>query len=360
MSLDQYVTLGRSGLRVSPLALGAMTFGEDPPGAGTSVAGSEKILAAYLDRGGNFIDTANFYTNGHSEKILGDFFAARPGRRQHVVLASKFFGNMFPGDPNGGGGGRASVIAQLEQTLRRLQTDYLDLYWLHNWDRGTPVEETMRALDDLVRAGKVRYLGFSNAPAWVTAQAQTMALLRGWTPLIALQVEYSLLARTVEGELAPLARDQGMALVPWSPLRNGFLSGKYQRGAVVTDSARAAHVGVPSEEDYAVIDILADVAAEAGATSAAVALAWLRARPGIVVPIVGARRPEHLEANLAGLDVTLSAGQLRRLDEASAPALDYPAPMHGALRAMLQFAGTTVDGEPSAVYPPLLESGVRY
>jgi len=360
MSLDQYVTLGRSGLRVSPFALGAMTFGEDPPGAGTTVAESEKILAVYLHRGGNFIDTANFYTNGHSEKILGDFFAARPGLRQRVVLASKFFGNMFPGDPNGGGAGRGSVIAQLEQTLRRLQTDYLDLYWLHSWDRGTPVEETMRALDDLVRAGKVRYLGFSNAPAWVTAQAQTTALLRGWTPLIALQVEYSLLARTVEGELAPLARDQGMALVPWSPLRNGFLSGKYRRGAAVTDSARAAHVGGPSEEDYAVIDVVADVASEAGTTEAAVALAWLRARPGTVVPIVGARRVGHLEANLAGLDVTLTAGQLRRLDEASAPVLDYPAPMHGALRAMLQFAGTTVDGEPSAVYPPLLESDVRY
>jgi aryl-alcohol dehydrogenase-like predicted oxidoreductase len=208
MSLDQYVTLGRSGLRVSPFALGAMTFGQDPPGAGTSAEESEKILAAYLDRGGNFIDTANFYTNGHSEKILGNFLAARPGRRQHLVLASKFFFNMFPGDPNGGGAGRTSVMAQLEQTLRRLQTDYLDLYWLHNWDRNTPVEETMRVLDDLVRAGKVRYIGFSNTPAWVTAQAQTMAQLRGWTPLIALQVEYSLLARTVEGELAPLALDQ--------------------------------------------------------------------------------------------------------------------------------------------------------
>jgi aryl-alcohol dehydrogenase-like predicted oxidoreductase len=360
MSLDQYVTLGRSGLRVSPFALGAMTFGEDPPGAGTSVAESEKILAAYLDRGGNFIDTANFYTNGHSEKIIGDFFATRPGQRQHVVLASKFFGNMFPGDPNGGGAGRASIIAQLEQTLRRLQTDYLDLYWLHNWDRSTPVEETMRTLDDLVREGKVRYLGFSNTPAWVTAQAQTMAQLRGWTPLIALQVEYSLLARTVEGELAPLAGEQGMALVPWSPLRNGFLSGKYRRGTAVTDTARAAYIGLPSDEDYAVIDVVAEVAAEAGATVAAVALAWLRARPGTVVPIVGARRLEHLETNLASLDVTLTAGQLRRLDEVSAPTLDYPAPMHGAQRAMLQFAGTTVDGEPSAVYPPLLESDVRY
>jgi aryl-alcohol dehydrogenase-like predicted oxidoreductase len=360
MPLDHYVTLGRSGLRVSPFALGAMTFGDDPGGAGSSVEESEKILSTYLDRGGNFVDTANFYTNGHSEKILGDFFAARPGRREHVVLASKFFGNMFPGDPNGGGAGRGSIVAQLHETLRRLQTDYLDLYWLHNWDRHTPIEETMRALDDLVRAGKIRYVGFSNTPAWVTAQAQTTALLKGWTPLIALQVEYSLLARTVEGELAPLARDQGMALVPWSPLKNGFLSGKYRRGAQVVDSARAAFVGGPTEDEFAVIDAVAAVADELGTTSAAVALAWLRAREGTVVPIVGARRMEHLENNLAALEVTLAPEHLRVLDEVSAPTLNYPAPMHGAQRAMLQFAGTTVDGEASAVYPPLLQSSVRY
>jgi aryl-alcohol dehydrogenase (NADP+) len=360
MPLDHYVTLGRSGLRVSPFALGAMTFGEDPGGAGCSVEESERILAAYLDLGGNFVDTANFYTNGHSEKILGDFFAARPGRRDRVVLASKFFGNLFPGDPNGGGAGRSAIIAQLEESLRRLRTDHVDLYWLHQWDRNTPVEETLRALDDLVRAGKIRYVGFSNTPAWVTAQAQTTALLKGWTPLIALQVEYSLLARGVEGELAPLARDQGMALVPWSPLRNGFLSGKYRRGAEVTDSARTAFVGGPSEAEYTVIDAVAAVADEIGASSAAVALAWLRARPGTVVPIVGARRPEHLHGNLAALEVDLTAGQLAALDEVSAPDLDYPAPMRGTLRAMLQFAGATVDGESSTVYPPLLQSDVRY
>jgi aryl-alcohol dehydrogenase-like predicted oxidoreductase len=359
MPLDHYVTLGRSGLRVSPFALGAMTFGEDPGGAGCGVEESERILATYLDRGGNFIDTANFYTNGHSEKILGDFFAARPGRREHVVLASKFFTNLFPGDPNGGGAGRSSIIAQLDQTLRRLRTDHLDLYWLHNWDRNTPIEETLRTLDDLVQAGKIRYVGFSNTPAWVTAQAQTTALFRGWAPLIALQVEYSLLARTVEGELGPLARDQGMALVAWSPLKNGFLSGKYRHGTPVTDSARASYVGGPGEDEYAVIDAVAAVADELGTTSAAVSLAWLRAREGTVVPILGARRVGHLEDNLAGLEVSLTPEHLRTLDEVSAPDLDYPAPMHGALRAMLQFAGTTVDGEPSSVYPPLLRSDVR-
>jgi aryl-alcohol dehydrogenase-like predicted oxidoreductase len=360
MPLDHYVTLGHSGLRVSPFALGAMTFGEDPPGAGSSVEESGRILTAYLAHGGNFIDTANFYTNGHSEAILGDYFAARPGRREHVVLASKFFGNMYPGDPNGGGAGRGAIIRQLEQTLRRLRTDYLDLYWLHMWDRNTPVEETLRALDDLVRAGKIRYVGFSNTPAWLTAVAQTTALLKSWSPIIALQVEYSLLARTVEGEIAPLARDQGMALVPWSPLKNGFLSGKYRRGAQVTDSARAARVGGPDDHQFTVIDAVADIADELGTTSGAVALAWLLCRPGPVVPILGARRLEHFEANLAALAVTLTDDQLERLDNVSEPTLDYPAHMHGALRAMLQFAGTTVDGEPGAVYPPLTESTVRY
>ena len=202
--------------------------------------------------------------------------------------------------------------------------------------------------------------GFSNTPAWVTAQAQTTAQLRGWTPLIALQVEYSLLARTVEGELAPFALDQGIALTPWSPLKNGFLSGKYRRDSAAPDSARAAFVGGPSAGEYVVIDEVASIASELETTSAAVSLAWLRARPGTVVPIVGARRLEHLTGNLAGLDVTLSASDLARLDEVSAPTLDYPAPMHGAQRAMLQFAGTTVDGEPSTVYPPLLQSDVRY
>lgn len=360
MPLNHYLTLGRSGLRVSPFALGAMTFGEDPGGAGTSVEQSERILVTYLDLGGNFIDTANFYTNGHSEKILGDWFAAHPGRRDRVVVASKFFGNMFPGDPNGGGAGRASIIGQLHNTLRRLNTDYLDVYWLHNWDRHTPIEETMRTLDDLVRAGKVRYIGFSNTPAWVTAQAQTTALLRGWTPLIALQVEYSLLARTVEGELAPLADQQGMALVPWSPLKNGFLSGKYRRGAGVTDSARSAFVGGPDDAQFDVIEAVAAIAAELETSPAAVALAWLLARQQTVVPIIGARRVEHLEDNLAGLDVHLTAEHRRVLDEVSAPTLGYPAEMNGAMRAMLQFAGSTVDGEPSTVYPPLLASDVRY
>lgn len=358
MSLDHYLTLGRSGLRVSPFALGAMTFGDDPGGAGCSVPEAEAIITSYLDRGGNFVDTANFYTNGHSEKILGDYFAAHPHRRDRVVLATKFFTNMFPGDPNGGGAGRRSIIAQLDESLRRLRTDHIDLYWLHNWDRHTPIEETMRTLDDLVRAGKIRYIGFSNIPAWVTAQAQTLAALKGWTPLIALQIGYSLLNRGAEAEIAPLAREAGMALVPWSPLQNGFLSGKYRRGARVADSARAAYVGAPTDAEFTVIEAVAEIADELGTTAAAVALAWLRARRGTVVPILGARRIEHLETNLAGLETALAPEHLDRLDTVSAPSPN--AAVDPELLTALQFAGATVDGRASGVYPPLAAGTARY
>ena len=228
MPLDHYVTLGRSGLRVSPLCLGAMTFGEDL-GWGSSVEESEQIIDRFIELGGNFIDTANFYTKGHSEKIIGDHVGRHRARRDRLVIATKFSGNLYPGDPNGGGSGRKSIIAACEQSLRRLQTDYIDLYWLHNWDVHTPIEETMRALDDLVRAGKVRYLGVSDTPAWKIAEANVTARFRGWSPFIALQIEYSLLERTVEQELMPMARELGLGVTPWSPLKSGVLSGKYTR-----------------------------------------------------------------------------------------------------------------------------------
>lgn len=189
MSLNHYITLGNSGLRVSPLCLGTMTFGEDW-GWGSTVAESEAILERFLERGGNFIDTANGYTRGHSEVIIGDYFARTPGRRDRAVIATKFLTNLYKGDPNGGGAGRKSIVAACEQSLRRLRTDYIDLYWMHFWDRFTPIDETMRALDDLVRAGKVRYIGISDTPAWKVAQAQTQAHFRGWAPIIALQIEH--------------------------------------------------------------------------------------------------------------------------------------------------------------------------
>jgi len=220
MPLDHYITLGRSGLRVSPLCLGAMTFGEDW-GWGSTVEASQEILDRYIARGGNFIDTANGYTKGHSETIIGDHVGRHAARRDRLVIATKFTTNMYRGDPNGGGASRKAIIAQCEQSLRRLQTTYIDLYWLHVWDANTPVDETLRALDDLVRDGKVRFIGFSDTPAWKCAQAQTIAQLRGWSPLVALQIEYSLLERTVEGELIPMARELGMGVTPWSPLAGG-------------------------------------------------------------------------------------------------------------------------------------------
>ncbi|HQR40775.1 MAG TPA: aldo/keto reductase [Blastocatellia bacterium] len=351
MALNSYVTLGNSGLRVSPLCLGAMTFGEDW-NWGSSVADSEAIIARFLERGGNFIDTANIYTKGHSEKILGDFIAHDRARRDRIVLATKFFCNMFAGDPNGGGSGRKAMVAQCEQSLRRLQTDYIDLYWLHAWDRFTPIEETMRALDDLVTAGKVRYIGFSDCPAWKVAQAQTIARFRGWAPLVALQIEYSLLERTVEGELIPMAIELGLGVTPWSPLKSGALSGKYTRenaDAVKADRGDQVTAAL-GEKGYAIVDELARIAAELDTTVAAVALAWVQGRPGVTSTIIGARRMEQLDANLDALDVSLSAEQVSALDQLSTPVLPFPIPfLQRALH--IAHAGATVNGEASTVLP---------
>jgi aryl-alcohol dehydrogenase (NADP+) len=266
---------------------------------------------------------------------------------------------MHPGDPNGGGAGRKAIIEQLEQSLRRLQTDYLDVYWLHNYDRFTPVEETLRALDDLVTAGRIRYVGFSNTPGWFTAHANTLATWRGWSPVVAMQIEYSLLARTVEGELMPLALDAGMAVLPWSPLKGGWLSGKYRRG-VAAEFGRAALAGEPGESDYDTIDVVVAVAEEIGATPSGVALAWLRSRQGVTAPVIGARRIDHLAGNLAALDIELTAEQLVRLDEVSTPTLNYPAQLNTQVAPLLQFAGATVDGVRTTQHPLLARSDNRY
>jgi aryl-alcohol dehydrogenase-like predicted oxidoreductase len=362
MTAHAYVTLGRSGLRVSPYTLGAMTFGDDH-GWGASPAESASILAAYLDRGGNSIDTANIYTGGHSEKIIGDWFAAHPERRERVVLGTKFFGNLYPGDPNGGGAGRKGIVQQLENSLRRLQTDYVDLYWLHNFDPVTPIEETLRALDDLVTAGKVRYVGLSDLPAWKVAESATIAQFRGWAPVTAVQLEYSLLERTSEGELIPAAQSLGLGVLPWGPLRSGFLSGKYVSGRPApADSARAGQpdiFGQPSERDYQVIDMLRQIAAEHEVSPAAIALAWVRERPGISSVIIGARRVDQLVANLAALDVTLTDGQRQRLDEGSAPELAFPAAANRSA-GLLAFGGTTVDGQTWDQHPVLATATSRY
>jgi aryl-alcohol dehydrogenase-like predicted oxidoreductase len=352
MPLNHYVTLGRSGLRVSPFCLGAMTFGEDW-GWGSSVPEAETIMSRFIERGGNFIDTANVYTKGHSEKIIGDFIG-RSARRDRIVIATKFFGNLYEGDPNGGGAGRKAIAAACDQSLRRLQTDYIDLYWMHSWDKFTPIDETMRALDDLVRAGKVRYIGFSDTPAWKVSQAQTIAQFRGWTPLVALQIEYSLIERTVEGELIPMALELGLGVTPWSPLRAGVLSGKYTReNARTTKADRGERVTqFLDERAFAIIDELARIARAHNTTAAAVALSWVQGKPGVASTIIGARRLDQLEQNLEALDVALTADEIAALDKLSQPSLNFPAAFLKSA-TMFMHAGATVNGEKSIVWPLL-------
>ena len=352
MPLNHYVTLGRSGLRVSPLCLGTMTFGE-VLGWGSSVKESEQILDRYIELGGNFIDTANFYTKSHSEKIIGDHIGRHKDKRDRLVIATKFSGNLYPGDPNGGGSGRKSVLAACEQSLRRLQTDYIDLYWLHNWDVHTPIEETMSALDDLVRAGKVRYLGVSDTPAWKVAEANVTAHFRGWSAFIGLQIEYSLLERTVEQELMPMARELGLGVTPWSPLKSGLLSGKYTRTSAqsLAKEGRGAFMGhLLNEKTFAIVDELEKIAKAHDSTVARVALAWVQMQPGVTSTIIGARRLAQLEDNLKALEVKLTPEELAHLDEKTKPTLGFPASMQSMFPA-IHHGGATVNGvhaEPSA------------
>ena len=350
MKLTDYRTLGRSGLRVSPFCLGTMTFGTDW-GWGADVAESRAMLDRYLGAGGNFIDTANIYTKGHSEVILGDYFAERGGR-DHAVLATKFCGSLHRGDPNAGGAGRKAIQQQLEQSLRRLRTDSVDLYWMHFDDPHTPIEETMRVLDDLVRAGKVRYIGISDTPAWKVAQGQCEALFRGWSPFVALQIEYSLIERTVEHDLMPMARAHGLGVTPWSPLKGGLLTGKYGRNRHPKGEGR--HVpGVSkslTDRNYGIIEAAEGVAAELGAGVAQVALAWVLSRPGVASPILGARTLAQLEGNLESLDLALPLELIKRLDAASVPGPIFPHSFLANTRHVMQ-SGATINGVASDPWP---------
>jgi aryl-alcohol dehydrogenase-like predicted oxidoreductase len=351
MSLRNYISLGSSGLRVSPLCLGAMTFGEDW-GWGSGAEESKQILDRYIDAGGNFIDTANGYTKGHSEAIIGEHIGRHPARRDRLVIATKFLTNMYRGDPNGGGAGRKALVSACENSLRRLQTDYIDLYWMHFWDPFTPIDETMRTLDNLVAAGKLRYIGFSDTPAWKVSQAQTMAVLKGWTPLIALQLEYSLLERTIEGELIPAAVELGLGVTPWSPLKGGMLTGKYTRESVKTATpGRGERVSRAfTEPGFKILDVLTTAAREAGTTVARAALAWVVQRPHIASTIIGARTMDQLEDNLGALEVKLTADQMKALNEVSKPKLNFP---HDFLEGVKAFGynGSTIDGHAAPVNP---------
>jgi aryl-alcohol dehydrogenase-like predicted oxidoreductase len=349
------VTLGRSGLRVSPLCLGAMTFGEDL-GWGSSVEESQQIMDRFIAAGGNFIDTANFYTKSHSEKIIGDHIGRHPAKRDRLVIATKFSGNLYPGDPNAGGSSRKSIIDACENSLRRLQTDYIDLYWLHNWDMHTPIDETMATLEDLVRSGKVRYIGVSDTPAWKVAEANVMARFRGWSSFIGLQIEYSLLQRTVEQELVPMAQELGLGITPWSPLKGGVLSGKHTRksaGQIQVDRS-ALMSSFLNETTYKLVDELEVVAKAHDSTVARVALAWVRTRPGVTSTIIGARRVSQLDDNLKSLDVTLTAAELARLDSLTAPTFGFPQSMQPHFPA-IHNGGTMVNGVQAPPSPFVLQ-----
>jgi aryl-alcohol dehydrogenase-like predicted oxidoreductase len=319
----RYQLLGPSGLRVSELCLGTMSFGE-AWGFGADEKQSHQILDAFAEAGGNFVDTANAYHGGQSEEILGSFLG--PDRDRWVV-ATKYTLAMRPGDPNAAGNSRKNLRASVEASLRRLRTDYLDVLWVHAWDYTCPVEEVMRGLDDLVSAGKVNYVALSDAPAWVASAANTLATLRGWSPLVALQAEYSLLERTTERELLPVAEAFGLSVCAWAPLGAGVLTGKYTRGPTTSpaDSRRAAaNQARLTERNLRIARAVDAVADELGATSSQVAVAWLRQRDRRVIPILGARKLEQFQDVLGSLKVGLPPEHVARLDEVSRIELGFP------------------------------------
>ena len=330
----RYEVLGRSGLRVSELCLGTMTFGDDSTeGWGASREESRHIFEAYAEAGGNFLDTANNYMDGNSERTLGELLGSE---RDRYVLATKYTAFTRPGDPNSGGNHRKSLVQSIDASLERLRTDYVDLLWVHVWEGSTPVDEVMRALDDVVRSGKVLHVGISDVQAWVVAQANTLASLRGWTPFAALQIEYSLIQRTVERELVPMAGAFGLPVLAWGPLGRGLLTGKYSAGGVPAGEVARLGEGDErlNERNLAIAAAVGEVAAELGAKPAQVALAWLRTRRGpAVIPIVGARTASQLEESLGCMGLELPDDALARLDQASAVSMGFPHDFLAALRA---------------------------
>jgi aryl-alcohol dehydrogenase-like predicted oxidoreductase len=316
----RYKLLGKSGLRVSELALGTMTFGEDW-GFGASRDECKKQLESYVEHGGNFIDSAINYTNGSSEKLVGELIASD---RDGFVLATKYSLSTRPKDPNGGGNQRKNMVRSVETSLKRLGTDHIDLYWVHLHDPLTPIEETMRGLDDLVRAGKVLYVGISDAPAWVVARANTLAELRGWSAFIGLQVRWSLLDREVERELVPMAQALDLGITPWGVLGAGLLTGKYV-GGKAEDTRRAGWTaGRMTDKNNAIVAELVKVAAEVERSPSQVAIAWVRQKSPVVIPIIGARKHEQLLDNLKAADLTLTPEHMQRLDATSAIELGFP------------------------------------
>ena len=315
----RYKLLGKSGLRVSEMALGTMTFGETW-GWGASKEECQKIFDGYAEAGGNFIDTANRYTEGTSEHYVGDFIAAD---RDHFVLATKYTLFDRRNDPNASGNHRKNMIRSLEASLKRLKTDYIDVFWVHAWDFITPVEEVMQGLDNLVRAGKVLYVGISDTPAWIVSQANILAALRGWTPFIGLQVQYSLIERTPERDLLPMARAFDMSVTAWGALGSGVLTGKYNRPDQDAQG-RAAMWGAIEPHKLTIAQVVVDIAETIDCTPSQVALSWVRQQSGSIIPLIGARNVAQLEDNLGCLNVTLTDEQLSQLNEVSRIELGFP------------------------------------
>jgi aryl-alcohol dehydrogenase-like predicted oxidoreductase len=322
----RYKLLGKSGLRVSELCLGAMTFGEDW-GWGSPKDECKKIFESFVEAGGNFIDTANHYTNGSSERIVGELIRER---RAEIVLATKYTLNPRPKDPNGGGSHRKNLVQSLDASLKRLGTDYVDLYWVHAWDFMTPVEEVMRALDDVVRAGKVLYVGVSDVPAWLVSQANTLADLKGWSRFVGLQIPYSLIERTPERDLLPMARALDVAVASWGPVGGGALTGKYEKGKPYPKGDRLSEgpwgASILTDRNLAIGQVVREVAREIERTPSQVAIAWVLAqrKRANIVPIIGARRLSQFQDNVGALSVTLSDEALQRLEEASKIELGFP------------------------------------
>jgi aryl-alcohol dehydrogenase-like predicted oxidoreductase len=360
MTMDQYYLLGRSGLRVSRLALGTMNFGTGGFHAayGKTRDEARPVFHRYLEAGGNFIDTADFYTAGQSEVILGELIA-EAGGRDRLVLTTKFTNSVDPGDPNAGGNGRKHMMRAVEDSLRRLGTDYIDLYLLHTWDRVTPVEEVVRTLDDLSRAGKIRYAGLSDVPAWYAARAQSLAEAHSLAPLVSLQLPYSLIDRTIEAEHVAAAQELGLGLTAWSPLGGGFLTGKYsapEAGQVLSGDGRLALPNTSAttwdDRHWALLKTLREVAGQLGVSMAQVALNWVATQPGIAAAIVGASSAAQLDSSLAALDVELPAPLRAELDQASAvpPASVYRMFTPG-YQGWLVNPGTKVGDKPAGYRP---------
>jgi aryl-alcohol dehydrogenase-like predicted oxidoreductase len=344
----RYKLLGPSGLRVSEVCLGTMSFG-DAWGFGADEKESHRILVSFAEAGGNFIDTANKYHEGQSEEIVGRFIESE---RDRWVVATKYTLEMQSGDPNGAGSSRKNMRQSVEASLRRLKTDYLDLLWVHAWDYVTPVEEVMRGLDDLVRAGKVNYIGLSDTPAWIASQANTLAALHGWSPFVALQIEYSLIERTGERELLPVAEAFNLSVTAWAPMGAGVLTGKYTRSPDGTpdDSKRAAgNQRRLTDRNLQIARELDRVADDLGVSSAQAAIAWVRQQSERTIPIVGIRTLDQLTDALGSLEVSLSSDHLASLDKTSEIELGFP---YTLLRAPVEGQMVYGDLEPQIELPP--------